>query len=41
MIRLCNSYGDSYGMSNSYAAAITFGQTLETVKEISELIESL
>lgn len=32
---------DSYGMSNSYAAAITFGQTLETVKEISELIESL
>lgn len=32
---------DSYGMSNSYAAAITFGQTLETVKDISELIESL
>ena len=32
---------DSYGMSNSYAATIKFGQTLETVKEISELIESL
>ena len=28
---------DSYGMSNSYAAAITFGQTLETVKETTRI----
>ena len=32
---------DSYGVGNSYAATITFEQTLETVKEISELLESL
>lgn len=32
---------ESYRMINSYAAAITYEQTLETIKEISELLESL
>lgn len=32
---------ESYRMTNSYAAAITYEQTLETIKEISELLESL